>query len=159
VHTESGERWAWYFAALNGLYAARMAGISRRLEMARLFLDANLEDPLTLSVVARRAHFSKFHFLRLFKDQFHETPLRYLRRRRLEAAQRLLVQSDLPVTAICFQVGFESLGSFSSLFRRAVGVPPNEFRRRYVAVPRSIVPAVRLIPDCWLRRYGVMAAC
>src|SRR5262249_2407721 len=84
-----------------------------------------------------------------------ETPHRYLRRRRLEAATRLLRGTELPVTSICFRVGFESLGSFISLFRRVVGWPPQAFRRRYVLVPRSIVAAERQIPGCWLRRYGV----
>src|SRR5205823_14407191 len=98
------------------------------------------------------------HFLRLFKAAFHETPLRYLRRRRLERARRLLTQTDLPVTDICLRVGFESLGSFSTLFRRFAGASPREFRRRYVVVPRTVRAPARLIPDCWLRRYGIAPA-
>jgi AraC-like DNA-binding protein len=108
---------------------------------------------VSLDAVARKAHLSKFHFLRLFRERFHETPIRYLRRRRLEAAQRLLARTELPVTHICLRVGFESLGSFSSLFRESVGVSPSSFRRRYVAVPRSIIAPERLIPGCWIRRY------
>lgn len=150
-----GRLWAWYFTRVNALHASRMHVLRRRLEVARRFLDAHLGDPLTLDDVARQAHLSKFHFLRLFKDAFHETPHRYLRRRRLEAARRLLIGTDLPVTAVCFHVGFESLGAFSTLFRRSVGASPNAFRRRYVIVPRGIVPAERLIPCCWLRRYGI----
>jgi len=151
----SGVSWAWYFARLHALQAARRAGVFRRLDAARRFLDEHLDEAVTLDEAARRAYLSKFHFLRLFKAAFHETPHRYLRRRRLEAARRLLRGTELPVTDICFRVGFESLGSFISLFRRFVGRPPCAFRRRYVVVPRTVVAADRQIPGCWLRRYGV----
>jgi AraC-like DNA-binding protein len=145
-------RWAWYFTQVNAL-RLRRDPVARRLEVARRFLEANLEEPLTLEDIARRACLSKYHFLRVFKDAFDDTPLRYLRRRRLEAAERLLTRTELPVTAVCFRVGFESLGSFSSLFRRHAGLSPIEFRRRYVVVPRTIRAVERLIPGCWLRRY------
>jgi AraC-like DNA-binding protein len=147
--------WAWYFAHLHALDAERRDNVFRRLEAARCFLDGHIEHAVTLDEAAQRAHLSKFHFLRLFKATFHETPHRYLRRRRLEAATRLLRGTELPVTHICFRVGFESLGSFISLFRRVVGQPPLAFRKRYVVVPRSIIAADRQIPGCWLRRYGV----
>ena len=150
-----GPFWAWYFARLHALKADQRDPLFSRLEAARRFLDDHLEDAVTLDAAARRAHLSKYHFLRLFKATFHETPHRYLRRRRLEAASRLLRRTELPVTHISLRVGFESLGSFISLFRRMVGRPPRDFRRRYVVVPRSIVAADRQIPGCWLRRYGV----
>jgi AraC-like DNA-binding protein len=153
--TGNGQHWAWYFARVNALHAERGDALRRRLDAARLFLDTHLGEALTLDDIARQAHLSKFHFLRLFKAAFHETPHRYLRRRRLEAARRLLIGTDLPVTAVCFHVGFESLGTFSTLFRRSLGASPNEFRRRYVVVPRSVVAPERVIPCCWLRRYGV----
>jgi AraC-like DNA-binding protein len=149
-----GLRWAWYFDQVNAL-RLRRDPVARRLENARRFLDAHLDEPLTLDEIARRACLSKYHFLRVFKAAFHDTPIRYLRRRRLETAERLLVRTDLPVTDVCFNVGFESLGSFSSLFRRHAGLSPNAFRRRYVVVPRTIRAAERLIPGCWLRRYVV----
>src|SRR5262249_3456864 len=126
---------AWMFARINALRVRRTDPLRRRLDAARRFLESHLEEPLTLDEIARQAHLSKFHFLLLFRDAFHETPLRYLRRRRLEAARKLLTRTDLSVTDICLRVGFESLGSFSSLFRRFVGSSPNGFRRRFVVVP------------------------
>ena len=152
--SRDGLPWAWYFFQINTL-RLRRDPVARRLDNARRFLDAHLDEPLTLDEIAQRACLSKFHFLRVFKAAFDDTPLRYLRRRRLEAAERLLVRTDLPVTAVCYRVGFESLGSFSSLFRRHTGLSPNAFRRRYVVVPRTIRAAERLIPGCWLRRYVV----
>jgi AraC-like DNA-binding protein len=153
-----GPGWAWYFGQVQTLYLRRMDALRRRLEAARLFLDTHFEEPLTLDETARLAHLSKFHFLRLFRDAYHETPLRYLRRRRLEAATRLLTHTQIPVTDICFRVGYESLGSFSSLFRRFTGESPAGFRRRWIVVPRHLIAPSRLIPCCWLRRYGVTEA-
>jgi transcriptional regulator GlxA family with amidase domain len=68
------------------------------------------------------------HFLRTFKLAFHQTPHQYLTHLRLERAQSLLRHTDTPVTDICMDVGFESLGSFSWLFRRECGQSPSAFR-------------------------------
>ncbi len=79
--------------------------------------------------VARAACLSRFHFHRLFAEAPGETPHRYITRRRLEKAQDLLAATDLPVTSVSLAAGFESLGSFSSLFRRRFGSSPRGFRR------------------------------
>ena len=109
--------------------SATRVELYRRLYRAREFMEASLEKPLTLADIAQVAWFSPFHFLRLFKQVFGETPHQYLIRRRLDRAKALLLQSNLPVTEICYAVGFESLGSFSTLFRREVGLPPAQFRK------------------------------
>ena len=100
----------------------------RRLHQARDFMEAHLHCPLTIPLIADAACFSPHHFLRLFKQLFQETPHQYLTRRRIELAKYLLRKTDRSVTDICFAVGFESLGSFSWLFRRKVGVSPEAFR-------------------------------
>jgi AraC-like DNA-binding protein len=151
--------WDWIFACVNQLHAERWHdGLMRRLERARRFLDDHLDEPITLDAAARRAYLSKYHFLRVFRALYHETPAQYVRRRRIEWASRLLAHSELPVTQVCLRVGFESLGSFSSLFHREVGAPPNEFRRRYFVMPGSVSRPERLIPCCWLKRYGIEVA-
>ncbi len=75
------------------------------------------------------ARLSPYHFHRAFKRAFGETPMRRLQGRRLLAAQKLLVTTDKPVTSVCLEAGFESLGSFSWLFRKRFGASPREFRR------------------------------
>lgn len=99
-----------------------------RLHRARDFMEAGLACPLLLEEIARVACFSPYHFLRLFKQMFHETPHQYLTRRRMERAGFLLARTDLPVTEVCMEVGFDSLGSFSTLFRRHYGHPPTAHR-------------------------------
>ncbi|MEP7220005.1 MAG: helix-turn-helix transcriptional regulator, partial [Bacteroidota bacterium] len=83
-----------------------------------------------LADMAKIACLSPHHFLRLFKHAFQETPHQYLTRKRLEWAQDLLTSTERSITDICVSIGFESLGSFSWLFRRRFGASPDLFRRR-----------------------------
>jgi len=111
-----------------GLRPATRMELYRRLHRGRDFLLSCYDQPLTVSAAARVATLSPFHFQRMFKLAFGRTPMQYLQQTRLEAARRLLVHTGDDVTAICFAVGFESLGSFSWLFRKRFGVSPRAFR-------------------------------
>jgi AraC-like DNA-binding protein len=82
--------------------------------------------------MAHEAGYSKYHFARAFAAAYSETPRAYLTRRRVERAKNLLRAANLSVTEICFLVGFESLGSFSALFRRVVGQTPSAYRAEAV---------------------------
>src|SRR5262245_64189443 len=104
--------------------------VFRRLCRARDFLRAHHAEALRLETAARQAGLSRFHFLRLFRETFGETPHAFLTRVRLDQAKRLLEHDHASVTDVCLEVGFQSLGSFSSLFARRVGCPPSEWRRR-----------------------------
>ncbi len=111
-----------------------------RLNLARDFMEASLHLPLTIPQIARQACLSPHHFLRLFKQMFEETPHQYLTRRRIERARQMLLLSDTSVTNICFALGFESLGSFSWLFRARTGLSPEQFRmqsRRGILLPAT----------------------
>lgn len=105
------------------------AELYRRLHRARDFLDSCYTEPLTVSAVARVACLSPYHFQRMFRLAFGTSPMQHLQARRLLAARGLLTRTDMDVTAVCFAVGFESLGSFSWLFRRRYGASPRAFRR------------------------------
>jgi AraC family transcriptional regulator len=111
------------------LRAATREELYRRLQRAKEFIAASFDQTLTLDEVARIACLSPSHFLRTFQQAFRQTPHQFLTTKRLERAQRLLLHTKLPVTEICFAVGFESLGSFSTLFRRHLGQSPDQFRR------------------------------
>lgn len=82
---------------------------------------------ITIDDAAREASLSSFHFIRCFKAAFGETPNQFRTRERLTASQRLLAQG-WSVTDVCLEVGFSSLGSFSSLFTRQIGVSPNTYK-------------------------------
>src|ERR687888_954879 len=100
------------------------------LRRARDLTDRDFAQPLTLDSMAQAAHLSKFHFARAFTKAYGETPRTYLTRRRIERAKDLLRSANLTITEICFLVGFESVGSFSSRFRDLVGMSPSEYRRQ-----------------------------
>jgi AraC-like DNA-binding protein len=101
----------------------------RRVCRARDYIWAMFAEPLTLSELARVACLSPNHLLRTFRNAFGKSPHQLLTERRLEEAKRLLATTDLSVTDICLASGFESLGSFSSLFRKRCSNSPSEYRR------------------------------
>jgi len=114
--------------ALPALRATTREELYRRLHRAKEFITASFDEPITLDQMAKVACLSTNHFLRTFQQAFHQTPHQFLISRRIEHAQKLLLQTDLPVTEVCLSVGFESLGSFSTLFRRRLGLSPDKFR-------------------------------
>ena len=102
----------------------------RHLIRARAFIDEYYALPLDLEQIAGQAGISRYHFLRLFRSTFSQTPHQYLVQRRIERAKLLLAAGDLSITEVCFAVGFQSLGSFSALFHRCAGYPPTVYRTR-----------------------------
>jgi transcriptional regulator GlxA family with amidase domain len=147
--------WPAFYSGLllirrRGIYEA---SVRRRLLEIRESLLRHPEQPLDLAAMAREACFSKYHFLRLFRDAYGETPGRYRARMRLERARRLLETTDRSVIEICFEVGYESVASFTLAFRCYAGVPPQRYRRQWIAVPRLVVPAAR-VPRCFAAMYS-----
>jgi AraC-like DNA-binding protein len=108
--------------------AATRAELWRRVNRARDYLHAHLGEAIKLSDVAAAACLSPFHLLRTFHAAFRQTPHQYLRQCRLERARFLLEKTRIPVTAICLDCGFASLGSFSALFQKTFGVSPRAWR-------------------------------
>jgi transcriptional regulator GlxA family with amidase domain len=119
---------------------------NRRLLRARDTMDRDYAQPLDITTLARIALVSQAHFIRTFRATFGETPNRYLQRRRVERAMFLLRSTNRPVTDICLDVGFSSLGTFSRVFTGIVGEPPSVHRRRGPLPP---------VPSCfamaWMR--------
>jgi AraC-like DNA-binding protein len=117
-------------------------------------LREGVAEPLTLEECAAEAGLSPWHFLRTFRDAFGETPHEFRTRLRVEKAQRLIA-AGRSVTDVCFDVGFSSLGTFSTLFKRHVGESPAAFRRRvrgWIAVPGLALWV--FVPCCFAHRFG-----
>jgi AraC-like DNA-binding protein len=115
-------------ARLPALRQSTREELYRRVLRGRDFMLSSLDSNARLATMARAACMSPFHFHRVFAHMFSETPHCYFTRIRLKRAAHLLSHSDRSVTEICLEMGFESLGSFSSLFRRHFGVPPSDRR-------------------------------
>jgi AraC-like DNA-binding protein len=128
----------------------------RSLRRARDLTDRDFAQPLTLDAMASAANLSKFHFARSFAAAYGETPRTYLTRRRIERAKDLLPSANLTVTEVCYVVGFESLGSFSTRFRQLVGTSPSDYRQS--AIANAGPPQ---IPGCfvlmWTRPTGELS--
>jgi AraC-like DNA-binding protein len=128
----------------------------RGLREARDYMRYAYGRSVSLPDVAARANLSPFHFLRVYKRAYGETPHEFLTRLRIERAKTLLARGSHNVTEACFEVGFSSLGSFSSLFAGRVGLSPSEYRRfarSGISVPLSLRPL--FVPSCFLAMlYG-----
>jgi len=125
------------------------AELLSRLCHARDLLRDLEDEPVSVSAVARASGLTRFHFIRLFKAVFGETPHQYRSRAQVEKAKHLLILTELSITDVCMAVGYSSLGSFSSLFSRRVGMSPSEFQRRYrPASARERQLPASLIPGC-----------
>lgn len=112
-----------------------------RLRLARAYLDSNCTSAITIAYVSRKAALSPYHFIRLFYRAYKQTPHQYLVQRRIDRAKELLRSSELSITEICLEVGFESLGSFSTRFRKDTGLSPSEYRKNATKqVPLSYIP-------------------
>jgi AraC-like DNA-binding protein len=121
--------------------------LSRHLLRVRDLIDRAYPAQLDLPALARSARVSEAYFSRSFRAAFGETPHQYLLRRRMERAKALLRAGDLSVTDVCLAVGFTSLGSFSTQFRRFVGESPGAYRDR----PHH--DELDVIPGCLVRRF------
>jgi AraC-like DNA-binding protein len=129
----------------------RMAFVppARHLLRARDLADARYFERLDVDDLARAAGLSRAHFSREFKRAFGESPHAYLLTRRLERAATLLRITDRSVADICFSVGLQSVGSFTTSFTRTFGRSPTAYR---AAFP----PAAHLarVPSCYIAAYG-----
>ncbi|HTR30972.1 MAG TPA: AraC family transcriptional regulator [Puia sp.] len=127
------------------------ADVYKKIVDAKLFIDAHFDTPIDLDAIAGEACLSRYHFHRLFRRIYRQTPHRYLTRKRIDQARQLLTAHDCTVNEVCAQVGFESLGSFSMLFKKEIGVAPGEYREA-LKIRRAEANAQprRVIPFCFI---------
>jgi len=126
----------------------------KRVVEAKLFIDRNYAQKIELDKIAHHAHFSKYHFLRLFKNAFGMSPNQYLTTVRLSSAKKQLA-GNKPVTEVCFAVGFSSVSSFTHLFKKHVGKSPKEFQ----IIERTKLEQIKekpfsYVPNCFAESYG-----
>jgi AraC-like DNA-binding protein len=124
--------------------------ILQRLVQARDLLHAEAARNPSLADLAAEARISRAHFARQFAETFGVSPHQYLIELRLDRAKRALA-AGASVTEVCYDVGFASLGTFSSTFRRRTGVSPREWQRAARPFVQSRGVPVLYIPGCFLR--------
>ena len=126
----------------------------RRLVQAKLFIDAHFDEPINLDSIADEAYFSKYHFIRSFKKIYSLTPHQYLIRVRIENAKTFL-RSDTSITDACYACGFESIPSFTTLFKKTTGFTPSQYRQLQfdLKADRHSRP-LKYIPACFAEKNG-----
>lgn len=126
----------------------------RRIVHAKLFIDQHYSEDIDLNNIADEAYFSKFHFIRIFKNVYGKTPHYYLTQVRINAAKELLTK-DITITEVCFQVGFGSTTSFAGLFKKTVGLSPSAFQQQQLKRKKAIaLSPLHFIPNCFAEMHG-----
>ncbi|MEP7165417.1 MAG: AraC family transcriptional regulator [Ferruginibacter sp.] len=130
------------------------AYLYRRIVQAKLFIDKNFHDNLNLAEIADEAFFSRFHFIRIFKMAYGKTPHQYLTSVRIEQA-KLILQSGMPISDTCFAVGFDSISSFTGLFKKITKYTPSFYQKQQLKRRDEIskVP-LKFIPNCFAAKNG-----
>ena len=113
-----------------------------RLRRVRDRIDREYARPLDVEALARDAHMSAGHLSRQFREAYGESPYSYLMTRRIERAMAMLRRGDLSVTEVCFAVGCQSLGTFSTRFTELVGMSPSAYRKQSAAAGEELPPCV-----------------
>ena len=122
---------------------------ARHLLKAKDLADARYWEAVGVEQMAEAAGLSRAHFSREFRAAFGESPHTYLLTRRMERAAALLRTTDRSVADVCFSVGLQSVGSFTTSFKRTYGVTPTAYR---AAFPPAAASA--MVPACVARFFG-----
>ena len=126
----------------------------KRIVHSKLFIDNNHSQPIDLNNVADEAFFSKYHFIRLFKKIYGKTPHQYLIHVRIEKAKQFL-HADESVSSVCYSVGFDSISSFTSLFKKIVGMPPAAWQAQQQKLKKAFLTSpLHFIPGCFAEKKG-----
>lgn len=121
---------------------------------AKLFIDENFAGPIDLDRIADKACFSKFHFVRRFREIYGRTPHQYLTQVRIERSKELLAAGET-VAAACFKVGFDSITSFTGLFKRRVGRTPRQYQLERLKFKEGVAAKpLGHIPGCFAEKKG-----
>jgi AraC-like DNA-binding protein len=126
----------------------------KRIVQAKLFIDNNFSQKIDLNNIADEAYFSKFHFIRLFKKIYGKTPHHYLTQVRIDHARQLL-KDDISISDVCCAVGFESLTSFTGLFKKSTGSTPSAFQQHQRKRKTEIAASpLNFVPNCFAQTFG-----
>ena len=116
-------------AALAEGGAADANALARRIKD---YIDRHFAEEFSLQQMADALHVSPYYLSHVCKEATGYSPLQYVLRRRIGETQTLLITTDLPVTRIAAQVGYDNPSHFNAQFAKAVGMAPRTFRREYV---------------------------
>ena len=130
--------------------------VYRKIVAGKLYMDQNLHQSIDLDSISRKACISRFHFHRLFTRTYNKTPHQYLTRKRITLACELLAEDGLSISEICNSVGFASIGSFSTLFKKEIGIGPRGYRNiEWLKKEKARQSPVSFIPHCFIDSFNL----
>jgi AraC-like DNA-binding protein len=126
----------------------------KRIVQAKLFIDEHYDENIDLDNISDEAHFSKFHFIRLFRSVYGSTPHQYLIKVRIDKSKELL-QQRCSVAEVCYKVGFTSISSFTGLFKKISLITPSVYQTQYLKRQAQIKETpLHFIPNCFAENKG-----
>ncbi len=126
----------------------------KRIVAAKLFIDNHYAEDIDLDNISDQAHFSKFHFIRLFKSIYGKTPNNYLINVRMDNA-KILLAKGYSVLETSIMVGFDSRTSFAGMFKKNAGQAPSMFQREQETKRNAIqTNPLRFVPNCFAESNG-----
>ena len=129
--------------------------IYQRIASAKMYIDEKYDERIDLEEISQQAYLSRFHFHRLFTKIYRRTPHQYLTQKRLDKAKNLLAENKR-VTEVCNEVGFESIGSFSVLFKKEIGFAPTYYRNiAWLKNQKQKEQPKSFIPHCFIAQYKI----
>jgi len=129
--------------------------IYQRIASAKIFIDQNYHESIDLNEISQKTFLSRYHFHRLFTKIYRRTPHQYVTRKRLEKAKDLLAENKT-VTDVCNEVGFESIGSFSVLFKKEIGSAPTHYRNAaWLKKQEQKHHPKKFIPHCFIQMHRI----
>ena len=99
-----------------------------KLKLVLEYISEHYAEELSIAQLAKLCFFSEYHFMRFFKRHMNMTSIEYLNQYRLEMASRQLAETNLSVTSIALESGFNNISYFNRVFKRKFGVTPMEYR-------------------------------
>jgi AraC-like DNA-binding protein len=122
----------------------------KRIVQAKLFIDNHYAEKIDLDNISDEAYFSKFHFIRLFKNIYGKSPHQYLTYVRVEKAKDLL-KTETAIADVCYSVGFESISSFTGLFKRYAHKTPSNYQQQELQRKAEILASpLKFVPNCFV---------
>jgi AraC-like DNA-binding protein len=129
--------------------------IYQRIATAKIFIDENYYESIGLDEISKQAFLSRFHFHRLFTKIYRSTPHQYLTQKRIEKAKQLLAENKA-INDVCSEVGFESIGSFSALFKKEIGFAPTYYRNiAWLKKQEQKKQPKKFIPHCFIESFAL----
>jgi AraC-like DNA-binding protein len=129
------------------------AYLYRRIVQAKLFIDRHFREKINIEEIAEEASFSRFHFIRLFRQAYGDTPHQYLMSLRMLEAEKLMGDPNLKIQDICLEIGFESVGTFTTQFTKLYGKTPKA-RQKEILEKRRLTSEepLKTIPGCFAKK-------